>query len=144
MVITTSAALIASPPSNSALSHTSVVSSVTMTTSISAPLSQTVNSTDSSSTSHGGSKEGVAIGVPVAALSVVIIFLVAFLMRQQRRAQSRIANTVKDGEYPDTLYPSANNYSSSNIPVGQQRSEMSAGIAATEMEAQRNRSELLA
>ena len=103
--------------------------------SISAPLSQAVIATDSPSTSHGSSKEGAAIGVPVAVLSAIIIFLVVFLIRQQRRAHSKMANTI---------YPSANSDSSAKISVEQQRSEVPAGIAATEMEAQRNRSELVA
>ena len=77
-------------------------------------------------------------------LSVIIIFLVAFLIRQQRRAQSRMANTVKDSKYPNTLYLSADSDSSAKIPEEQQRSEVPGGIAATEMEAQRNRSELVA
>ena len=53
-----------------------------------------------------------------------------------------MANTVKDGNHPNTLYPSANSDCSAEISVEQQRSEVSAGIAATEMEVQRNRSEM--
>ena len=133
---TTSAESPASTSSKSAMRSVTVVSSATLTLSDSAPPSAAVVSSGPSPSSHGISKEGATFGVPLAVLSVVVILLAYLFIRDKRRSKSAISNALSQ--------VLTSRSSSATRRAERNRSEMSTDMAAVEMEARRDRPELVA